>query len=58
MEEFYLVPSKQFLLEWGFFFLVMIFKYLERLVVSSHECLNAEKKKLPKNSVRGWLLKM
>lgn len=42
MEEFYLVPSKQFLLEWGFFFLVMIFKYLERLVVSSHECLNAE----------------
>lgn len=45
MEEFYLVPSKEFLLEWGFFFLLlMIFKYLERLVVSSHECLNAEEK--------------
>lgn len=43
MEEFYLVPSKEFLLEWG------LFKYLERLVVSSHKCFNVEKKKLPKN---------
>jgi hypothetical protein len=45
MEEFHLVPSKEFLLMEVriFFFLLMLFKYLERLVVPSHKCLNVEK---------------
>lgn len=44
MEEFYLVPSKGFLLEREFFSLLMVFKYLKRLAVTSYKCLHVEKK--------------
>lgn len=57
MEEFYYVLLKEFLLEWGFIFLLMVFKYFERLVVFSYKCFKVEKR-LRRSFIRVWVLKM
>lgn len=46
--NFILFHQKTFCWSGDFFFLLMVFRYLERLVVSSHKCLNVEKKNHPR----------